>query len=214
MYRAFREPVSGLTHLVAAFASIAALCILVVNATLYGDAWHITSFAVFGASMFLLFAASALYHLLPVPDRGVQSLQKLDHMMIYVLIAGTYTPFCLVPLRDSGGWRLFAAVWGLAVVGIIMKFFWLNAPRWLTTGVYLFMGWLILFAYEALVLNLTGAALFWLFLGGMSYTVGAIVYATQWPDPWAPHFGYHEVWHLFVIAGAFCHFWAVAFHLI
>ncbi|OUS06641.1 hemolysin [Gammaproteobacteria bacterium 42_54_T18] len=213
MQSMFREPFSGLSHLFAAFAAIAGLCILTVNATLHGDIWHITSFAIFGTSMFLLFMASAMYHLLPVSEQAQKVWKRIDHMMIFVLIAGTYTPFCLVPLRDSVGWILLAVIWGLAFTGILLKIFWIHAPRWLSTLIYIGMGWMILFATSPLSENLNENALLWLIAGGLSYTGGAVIYATKWPNPYPPHFGFHEIWHLFVIGGAFCHFWAIAFHL-
>ena len=213
MQSVFREPFSGLSHLFAAFAAIAGLCILTVNATLHGDIWHITSFAIFGTSMFLLFMASAMYHLLPVSEQAQKVWKRIDHMMIFVLIAGTYTPFCLVPLRDSVGWILLAVIWGLAFTGILLKIFWIHAPRWLSTLIYIGMGWMILFATSPLSENLNENALLWLIAGGLSYTGGAVIYATKWPNPYPLHFGFHEIWHLFVIGGAFCHFWAIAFHL-
>ena len=213
MQSVFREPFSGLSHLFAAFAAIAGLCILTVNATLHGDIWHITSFAIFGTSMFLLFMASAMYHLLPVSEQAQKVWKRIDHMMIFVLIAGTYTPFCLVPLRDSVGWTLLAVIWGLAFTGILLKIFWIHAPRWLSTLIYIGMGWMILFAISPLSENLNESALQWLIAGGLSYTGGAVIYATKWPNPYPRHFGFHEIWHLFVIGGAFCHFWAIAFHL-
>jgi len=213
MQSAFREPFSGLSHLFAAFAAIAGLCILTVNATLHGDIWHITSFAIFGSSMILLFMASAMYHLLPVSEQAQKVWKRIDHMMIFVLIAGTYTPFCLVTLRDSVGWTLLAVIWGLAFMGILLKIFWIHAPRWLSTLIYIGMGWMILFAISPLSENLSESALHWLIAGGLSYTGGAVIYATKWPNPYPRHFGFHEIWHLFVIGGAFCHFWAIAFHL-
>jgi hemolysin III len=210
----FREPFSGFSHLFAAIGSIAALCILVVNASLYGDAWHITSFAIFGTSMILLFSASALYHLLPVSESAIKALKRFDHMMIFVLIAGTYTPLCLVPLRGVTGWTFFGIVWGLAIAGILMKLFWLDAPRWLSTILYLGMGWIAAFLIPELLDTMGAGGLFWLAAGGVSYTLGAVVYALKKPDLWPEHFGFHGLWHLFVIGGAFCHFWCIAYFLV
>ncbi len=171
------------------------------------------SFSIFGATLFLMFASSALYHLLHAPDHIIVWLKRLDHMAIFLLIAGSYTPFCLIPLHGPVGWGLFSAVWALALAGVFLKLFWLSAPRWLSTVVYVSMGWLIVFAIEPAIDTIPAGALWWLLYGGLAYTVGAIVYATKKPDPWPRWFGFHEIWHLFVMAGAFCHFWAIAFYL-
>ncbi|AHK16669.1 PAQR family membrane homeostasis protein TrhA [Thalassolituus oleivorans] len=213
MHSVFRDPISGLTHLIGALFAIVALCILVVQAATYGGVWHMVSFSIFGATLFLMFASSALYHLLHAPDHIIVWLKRLDHMAIFLLIAGSYTPFCLIPLHGPVGWGLFSAVWALALAGVFLKLFWLSAPRWLSTVVYVSMGWLIVFAIEPAIDTIPAGALWWLLYGGLAYTVGAIVYATKKPDPWPRWFGFHEIWHLFVMAGAFCHFWAIAFYL-
>ncbi|APR68133.1 MAG: hemolysin III family protein [Thalassolituus sp.] len=213
MHSVFRDPISGLTHLIGALFAIVALCILAVQAATYGGVWHMVSFSIFGATLFLMFASSALYHLLHAPDHIIVWLKRLDHMAIFLLIAGSYTPFCLIPLHGPVGWGLFSAVWALALAGVFLKLFWLSAPRWLSTVVYVSMGWLIVFAIEPAIDTIPAGALWWLLYGGLAYTVGAIVYATKKPDPWPRWFGFHEIWHLFVMAGAFCHFWAIAFYL-
>ena len=213
MHSVFRDPVSGLTHLIGALFAIVALCILAVQAATYGGIWHMVSFSIFGATLFLMFASSALYHLLHAPDHIIVWLKRLDHMAIFLLIAGSYTPFCLIPLHGPVGWGLFSAVWALALAGVFLKLFWLSAPRWLSTVVYVSMGWLIVFAIEPATETIPEDALWWLLYGGLAYTIGAIVYATKKPDPWPRWFGFHEIWHLFVMAGAFCHFWAIAFYL-
>ena len=213
MHSVFRDPISGLTHLIGALFAIVALCILAVQAATYGGVWHMVSFSIFGATLFLMFASSALYHLLHAPDHIIVWLKRLDHMAIFLLIAGSYTPFCLIPLHGPVGWGLFSAVWALALAGVFLKLFWLSAPRWLSTVVYVSMGWLIVFAIEPAIDTIPAGALWWLLYGGLAYTVGAIVYATKKPDPWPRWFGFHEIWHLFVMVGAFCHFWAIAFYL-
>ena len=213
MHSVFRDPISGLTHLIGALFAIVALCILAVQAATYGGVWHMVSFSIFGATLFLMFASSALYHLLHAPDHIIVWLKRLDHMAIFLLIAGSYTPFCLIPLHGPVGWGLFSAVWALALAGVFLKLFWLSAPRWLSTVVYVSMGWLIVFAIEPAIDTIPAGALWWSLYGGLAYTVGAIVYATKKPDPWPRWFGFHEIWHLFVMAGAFCHFWAIAFYL-
>ena len=209
-----REPVSGLTHLAGAVLSAAGLVALVraaVRGTGGGGTWPLVAFLVFGVSLVLLYTASSLYHLLPLSTSGTLVLRRIDHMMIYVLIAGTYTPFCLISLRGRGawGWGLFGAVWGLAVAGIILKAVWMRAPRWLSTGFYLGMGWLVVVAIGPLLRSVPAGGLEWLAVGGLLYTVGAVFYATKWPRLVPGVFGFHEVWHLFVLAGSFSHFWAV-----
>jgi hemolysin III len=128
-------------------------------------------------------------------------------MMIYVLIAGTYTPVCLVPLRGGWGWSLLISIWGIAMAGIILKILWFNAPRWLYTLFYLIMGWLIVIAFVPLARTMPAAAMLWLIAGGLLYTVGAVIYGTKWPKLKSKVFGFHEVFHIFVLYGSFCHFW-------
>lgn len=204
-----REPVSGLTHGVGALLSLAGLVYLVYWAAVQGTVWHLVSFVIFGVSLILLYTASALYHLLPLSPRGVEILRRVDHMMIYVLIAGTYTPFCLVPLRGPWGWSLLVTVWGLAVLGMVTKIFWLHAPRWLSTAFYLGMGWLVLVAAVPLARQAPASALAWMAAGGLFYSVGAVVYALKRPNPIPRWFGFHELWHLFVLAGSASHYLAV-----
>ncbi|MBZ0253016.1 MAG: hemolysin III family protein [Candidatus Methylomirabilis sp.] len=209
-----REPVNGLTHLGGALLSIVGIVLLVGVAAERGTAWHVWSFAIFGASLLLMYATSALYHSLPLSEAGVRALKRVDHMAIFVLIAGTYTPFCLGPLRDGIGWPLLAGVWAIAALGVLFKIFWIHAPRWLSTGVYLAMGWLSVVAIGPLIQALPTAGVVWMAVGGALYSVGALVYAFKWPNPWPRRLGFHEIWHLFVIAGSFCHFWTVYRHVV
>ena len=213
MHSVFRDPISGLTHLAGAVFAIVALGILMARAAMYGEVVHIVSFAVFGATLFLMFAASALYHLIHASEQVILWLKRIDHIAIFLLIAGTYTPFCLIPLYGNTGLILLVAVWSLALAGIALKLFWISAPRWLSTLIYVGMGWLVVFAFEPAMARVPEGALWWLLFGGIAYSVGAIVYALRWPDPWPRWVGFHEIWHIFVMAGAFCHFWAIAFHL-
>lgn len=204
-----REPISGITSLTSAGLAIAALVMMIIAGVKYGNAWHVVSASVFGVSMILLYTASALYHLLPLSENGVRMLKRLDHMMIFVLIAGTYTPFCLVPLRGAWGWSLFGVAWGLAFLGIILKAYFIHAPRWISTLIYLGMGWMsMIFIYPIITKVPTGAVV-WLVIGGLLYTIGAIIYAKKWPDPFPKVFGFHEIWHLFIMTASACHFWAV-----
>jgi hemolysin III len=212
MLNIFREPVSGLTHLAGALLAIVALCILTVRAALYGDIWHMVSFTIFGVTMFLMFASSSLYHLTHGSEDLLRWLNRFDHMAIFLLIAGTYTPVCLIGLGNDTGVILCIAAWILAFAGVLMKLFWIDAPRWLSTLIYILMGWMVVAAGPQL-LQIPGHTLAWLAAGGVLYTIGALIYATEWPDPLPGWFGHHEIWHLFVIAGVFCHFWAIAFCL-
>ncbi|MEE2960067.1 MAG: hemolysin III family protein [Myxococcota bacterium] len=209
----FREPFNGLSHLAATIMAIAGLCLLVAQAALHGDMWHIVSFSIFGACMILMFACSTLYHLILAGEKGLLILKRFDHMAIFMMIAGTYTPMCLVPLRGSIGWTLLGIIWGLALLGIVLKAVWIGAPRWSSTLIYLAMGWSCVFTFSPMVNNLPEQSLAWLVCGGVFYTLGALIYGIKWPNPKPPHFGFHEIWHLFVIGGAFSHFMTVFYLL-
>lgn len=203
------RPWSAITHGVGAALAVWGTVLLLIRAVSRGlGAWAVVSFAIYGASMILLYTASTLYHCLKTPVRGRVALRKLDHCSIYLLIAGTYTPLCLMPLRTAGawGWTLFGVIWGLAVLGIIMTLFWVNSPRWVTSGVYLFMGWLAVIALYPLWQVLGGAGLFWLLFGGVLYTVGGVLYAVKWPGRNNPRFGCHEIFHVFIVLGSVAHF--------
>lgn len=200
-----REPVNGLTHCLGAVLAVVGSVLLLVRVASPAMPWHIVTFAVFGTAMVMLYTASTLYHWLPLSEAGVRLWRRIDHCMIFVYIAATYTPICLIPLRGPWGWSLFGSVWALALAGIFVKVFWLHAPRWLSTGLYLGMGWMVVVGVYPLVVSLPAGALWWLLAGGLFYTVGAVVYASRWPNV-ARHFGFHELFHVFVMAGSFCHF--------
>ena len=202
-----KDPVSGFSHLLGAVLSTVGLYYLVRYAAANGTVWHIVSFSIFGASLIMLYTASSLYHLLVVSEKGSVILRKIDHMMIYVLIAGTYTPVCLIPLRGDWGWSILISIWGIAMAGIVLKLLWFNAPRWLYTLFYLIMGWLIVIAFVPLLKTMPAPAMMWLVAGGLLYTVGAVIYGTKWPKLKSKVFGFHEVFHMFVLYGSFCHFW-------
>lgn len=209
MRRWFRDPVSGLTHLIGAILSVGALIWLLVVAVGQGNAWQIVSFAVFGISLILLYTSSAIYHLVKASANVIQNLRRLDHTMIFVLIAGSYTPFCLGPLRGPWGFWLLGVIWGVGVLGILFSIFWIDAPRWLTTGLYLAMGWAVVVAALPLARALPQGSFIWLAVGGLMYSSGAIIYATKKPNPYPGVFGFHEIWHLFVMAGSLSHFISV-----
>ncbi len=209
MHVRLKEPFNGLSHLAGAFLAVAGLALLVTLAARQATTWHVVSFALFGATMIMLYSASALYHLLPVSRRCQRRLKTLDHIMIFMLIAGTYTPLCLVVLGGAWGWSLFGVTWGLAVLGSVFKLFWIGAPRWLSTTIYLAMGWLCLVVVYPLTQAMPAGGLAWLAGGGACYTLGAVVYATGRPNPWPRVLGSHGLWHLFVLGGTFCHFWVM-----
>lgn len=210
-----REPVNSLTHLVGAALAVVGTAVLVSQAV--PDPWKTVSFSIYGVSLVLLFTASTLLHALPVAEGAQRRLRVLDHSAIFLLIAGSYTPITLVTLRhDYAGWAwtLFGLVWGFALLGVVFKLAWIGAPRWLSTGLYLMMGWLALVGIVPLVGALERGGLLWLALGGLFYTVGAVIYGSKRPDPFPGTFGYHEIWHLFVLAGSACHYLLMLLHVL
>ncbi|HOS96248.1 MAG TPA: hemolysin III family protein [Deltaproteobacteria bacterium] len=209
MARSLRDPVSGLTHFIGALLAVAGLAALIVKASNPLRPWHLTTYCVFGAGMILLYTASTLYHWLPLGSTGRSRLRKLDHMMIFVLIAATYTPFCLVPLRGAWGWSIFGTVWAVALMGIVFKAFWIHAPRWLSAAMYVCMGWIVIVGIVPLVRTLQPGGLFWLVTGGLLYTAGGLIYAVKRPDPFPEVFGFHEIFHIFVMLGTLAHFWTI-----
>lgn len=204
-----RQPISGLSHLVGALLSIVGLVWLIQLSSETDRFWKVLSAAIFGGTMIMLYTSSTLYHLLSVSERAIQNLRRLDHTMIYVFIAGSYTPVCLVPLRQHWGWTAFGVVWGLAGLGVILKLLWLEKSRFVRIVLYLAMGWVSVFIIPKLWTILPLGVFFWLVAGGAAYTIGAAVYATKWPDPLPEVFGFHEIWHILVMVGTFCHFWFV-----
>ncbi len=205
----FRQPVSGFTHAAGALLSIVALIVMVTVDVRHKTAWNIVADSIFGSSLIMLYTASALYHLLPLKEKGIDILRQLDHTMIFILIAGTYTPFCLVTLRGPWGWSMLTIIWGLAIAGIITKLTWKSTPRFVRVALYLLMGWLSLIMIYPLSQTALPGTLIWLLIGGLFYTVGAIFYALKWPNPFPKILGFHEIWHLLVLCGSFSHFWAV-----
>jgi len=209
MIEKLRDPVSGLTHFIGAILSVVGLILLIYKSVDPVKPWHLVTFSVFGAGLILLYTSSTLYHWLPFSEKGIQRMRRLDHMMIFILIAATYTPICLIPMRGPWGWSLFGSVWGLATLGILLKFFWLQAPRWFSTMIYILMGWLVVVGIWPLIQALKLGGFMWVLIGGLFYTVGAIIYALKKPDPWPNIFGFHEIFHIFVMLGSFSHFWVM-----
>jgi len=204
----FRQPVSGLTHLLTAIVALGGWIALIVIGG--GEPGKIAALSVYGLSLVLMFGSSAAYHLIKAGPKGHILLRKLDHTAIYLLIAGSYTPICWLRLSGFWKWGLLAIVWSLAFIGIGVKIFVINAPRWVTAGVYVVMGWLAVLAVRPILAALSPGALFWLAAGGIIYTLGAVVYILKKPDFVPGAFGFHELWHLFVILAAVAHYIAIA----
>ena len=199
-----KEPFNSYSHLVGVILSIIGLVALVVAAD--GNRRRVVGFAIYGASLVLLYAASTIYHGLHVSPRREDWLRRFDHMAIFVLIAGTYTPLCLVTLRGGWGWSIFAVIWALAAGGIALKLFFDHLPPLPTAAVYVGMGWLAVVAIGPLMRNVPLEGLAWLLAGGLAYTAGGVIYALRRPDPLPELFGHHGVFHLCVLAGSALHF--------
>lgn len=205
-----KEPFSAVSHGIGAGLSIAGLLALLVLAR--GRPWHTTAFALYGASLIILYTASALYHCLRVRPDAERRLQQFDHIAIYGLIAGSYVPLCLLPLRGAWGWSVLGMELGLAAVGIAVVLLWRTAPDWVRIALYMCMGWLILIALGPLHHALPPAPFAWMIAGGVVYSLGAVVFATDRPHLWPGRFSAHDLWHLFVLGGSACHF-MVMLHL-
>lgn len=210
----FREPVSGFTHLFGAILALIGLIVLIGMSINIKSVRHIIAFSIFGVSMILLYTASTVYHLITTSEKSIKVLRKVDHSMIYVLIAGTYAPICLIALNDNIGRALFILICALGTLGIILKMFWFNAPRWLYTSFYVFMGWVAIIAIVPLAKVIPNSGIAWLFAGGLLYTVGAVIYGTKWPKIKSKVFGFHEVFHIFVLLGSFCHYWLMVRYIV
>ena len=203
-----REPGSAITHFIGMLMAVFATVPLLVKAGITSGNLNFTSMAVFMASMILLYGASATYHSVNLSGRYLNIFRKLDHMMIFVLIAGSYTPVCLIVLGGKSGYTLLALVWGIALAGMIIKACWITCPKWFSSVIYIAMGWVCLLVFGQLLSTLPTAAFLWLLAGGLIYTAGGIIYALKLPLFNSKHraFGSHEVFHLFVMAGSICHF--------
>ena len=201
------ERFNSISHLIGTALAIAGLAVLVVKAAKQGDPWRIVSFSIYGASLVALYVSSTLYH--GFTGRAKKVLQKIDHIAIYLLIAGTYTPFTLVTLRGSWGWTIFGVVWGLAIVGILVEVFQRGGRRAIPVILYLLMGWVAMVALRPLLRALPGAGFAWLLAGGIFYTGGVVFYALDKKYPYA-----HGIWHLFVLAGSISHYLAVLVYVL
>ncbi|NOQ97747.1 MAG: hemolysin III family protein [Calditrichae bacterium] len=206
-YSPLEEKINIISHACGLILSIVALVLLVMQAYLHGNVLHVVSFAIFGVSLILLYAASTFYHSAKKPELRSR-LKIFDHASIYVLIAGTYTPFTLIMLKGTIGWLIFGISWGFALTGIILKLFFTGKYNLLSTIMYILMGWIIVFAIKPLIDNLPLEGLLWLFAGGMAYTIGAIIYSIK-----KIKFN-HAIFHMFVLTGSFCHFISAFFFVL
>ncbi len=206
-YSVGEEIANSIIHGVGAGLSIAGLTILVVLGALYGNAWHIVSFSIYGSALILLYLASTLYHSFQKP-KIKRVFKILDHVAIFVLIAGTYTPFMLVNLRGPWGWSLFGIIWGLAIMGIIFKLFFIDRFERFSLLIYLLMGWLCIIATRQMLMEIPTGGLLWLISGGLLYTSGVLFY--QWKNLRYSH----AIWHLFVLGGSICHYFSILFYVL
>ena len=204
-----KDPGSAATHFIGFVAAVLMTPVLLVHAAGNGaDFMTMIGMSVFMISMILLYGASTSYHSFDISEKANLRLKRLDHMMIFVLIAGSYTPVCLTVLRHGVGMRLLAIVWGLAIVGMIFKLLWVTCPKWISSVLYIGMGWLCVLAFMPIIHALPKAGFGWLLAGGIIYTIGGVIYALKLPIFNSKHknFGSHEIFHLFVMGGSFCHY--------
>ncbi|MCR3759958.1 PAQR family membrane homeostasis protein TrhA [Clostridium felsineum] len=206
MFSKLKDPVSGITHLLGAILSIVALLFMLRHSLIISNTVSIFASIIFGISLISLYSASAVYHLVNVSKKVNMFLRKVDHMMIFVLIAGTYTPICLITLRGKLGNTILYLIWGVAILGIVLKLVWFNAPRWLYTLFYIAMGWIVVFAFAPISKIMAVPGIVFMVLGGIVYSMGGIIYGLKWPVRNAKYFGFHEIFHLFVMAGSLFHF--------
>jgi hemolysin III len=207
MLKKLREPINSLTHWGGAILALMGLIILLILG--WGKLAKEVSLTIYGVSLIFLFSASATYHMVRVKDKALEIFRKIDHSAIYVLIAGTYTPFCVNAFTGFWKWGMLIIIWSLAVIGIGVKIFYIRAPRWLNAGIYIVMGWLSLVTVGQMIAHLPVWVLTWLVIGGVTYTLGAVVYMTKIFNFKPGVFGFHEVWHIFVLVAAAAHFVAV-----
>ena len=213
-----RDPLSGLTHCIAAGLSVAGLVVLIVFAAIWGNAYHVVSYTIFGTALVSLYLFSTLYHWLNISDKGIVVFRKLDHINIYIFIAASYTPVCLTALRGPWGWSIFGLIWGFAILGTLLSAIWIKAPRALTTTIYIMMGWTVLIALFPLIKAFKAAnllySLWWLVIGGILYTIGGIIYGLKIPKKNIGPWGFHEIFHVFIMLGSACHYWFILHYLL
>lgn len=212
----FKEPGSAITHLIGIILSSIGAVPLLYKASYNASSIAPIATGVFIFSMILLYLASTLYHSIYASETVTCILQKFDHIMIYFLIAGTYTPICLLALPKSSGIPLLCLIWGLTICGLILTLFWIKSPKWLNSTIYILMGWVCIFAFKPLFTAISLTAFAWLFAGGVIYTAGGVIYALRLPifNELHKNFGSHEIFHLFVLAGSICHYHMIYTYLL
>ena len=208
MTLSIKDPGSAITHFIGMILAAMASTPLLFLAAHENGGRTVPALTVFAISMILLYGASTVYHTLNLSEKINRILRKVDHMMIFILIAGSYTPVCVIPLRDSVGYPLLLLVWGTAVAGILIKAFWITCPKWFSSLLYIAMGWVCVLAFTRILQALPRAGFGWLLAGGLIYTAGGVIYALKLPifNSKHKHFGSHEIFHLFVMGGSMCHY--------
>jgi hemolysin III len=210
-----REPINGLTHLAGAVLSFIGLLAMTIKASItMPSPLTLTAVIIFGLSMMLLYSASATYHMVMAKDKVIAFLRRLDHSMIFVLIAGTYTPFCLITLKGSIGYSLFLIIGTIAICGVIFKMVWFRCPRWVSTILYIAMGWMIVFFISPLSGKIDITGLYLLITGGILYTIGGVIYGAKPKFLEFKYVGFHEIFHIFILFGSLCHFLTVYLYVI
>lgn len=215
MYNKLREPINSITHFAGAGLSILALIAMLIKVIINdGSAVAITSVTIFGISLILLYSISATYHGVISTEKVILNLKKLDHSMIFILIAGSYAPFCLLAIKGSFGITMFIVMMSIAVFGIIFKLCWFDCPRWLQTSMYIAMGWSAVFMIKPLASVLPLTSIFWLVLGGVLYTIGGVIYGAKPKKLKIGSFKFHEIFHIFILLGSLSHFICVFTYII
>ena len=204
-----REPANALIHLAGSVFSVIMLALLIRIGIGTGNGLALIGLSMYGLTQLALYVASTLHHALKIGEVGMERLLRLDCILVFVFIAGTYTPVCLIALQHGWRWGLLGAVWGMALCGLLMRIWWLHAPVWLTTVLYVAMGWVALAAIPALVQAIPQGGIWWFVAGGLVYTVGALIFVLDRPWPWPGVFEAHAIWHLCVVIGSGCCFWAI-----
>ncbi|MFJ7972540.1 hemolysin III family protein [Psychrobacillus sp. NPDC096389] len=215
MEKFIREPFNALSHLLGAILGVVALIAMIIKGIVLDlSGLTITALVLFGVSMILLYASSATYHMVIAKDHVIHMLRRLDHSMIYLLIAGTYAPFCLIALKGTTGYTLFSIISLMAISGILFKMIWFNCPRWISTVLYIGMGWIIVFLASPLAGALGTQGLFFLIVGGIFYTIGGVIYGVKPNIPFIKKLGFHEIFHIFILLGTISHFICVFVYVI
>ena len=211
MQKTFREPVSSWIHLISGVLAVFGLVLLVILG--WGNLLKETTLVIYGLTLILMFTSSTIYHSVNTGDGVLLGLRKLDHSAIYLLIAGSYTPICVFFFTGFWKWPFLGIIWLFGLTGVLVKLFVINAPRWVTAGIYLVMGWLSIYAISEMIRTMPVGALIWLLAGGICFTIGAAIYISKKMDFVPNVFGFHEVWHIFVTLGCLCHFILISVYI-